>query len=157
MLKTVLAACAAVTLAASAGAAGAKALPEGGLTAKEVAAWMSDDGYTAKVVKDGADEYVDASADGLNFTVDLYDCDRGRCRAVQFTASFEKNENTPTLQQLNTWNASKRYVKLYLTSKGDAVFQFDANIAPGGTWEALQDDLDVFVGFFPEIKTLLKW
>ncbi|MBL8554302.1 MAG: YbjN domain-containing protein [Phenylobacterium sp.] len=157
MLKTMLAACAVVAVVAAGGAAAAKPLPAGGLTAREVAAWMNDNGYTAKVVKQDDGEYVDASAEGLNFSVDMYDCDKARCRAVQFTVSFEKGKDTPTVQQMNAWNASKRYLKGYVSNDGEAVFQFDANIDPGGTWEALQDDLDVFVGFLADVKTFVKW
>ncbi|MBX3484257.1 YbjN domain-containing protein [Phenylobacterium sp.] len=155
MLKTILAACAALAMAA--GAAEAKPLPAGGLTAKEIAAWMSSNGYKAKVETQDGEAYVDAETNGLNFSVDLYDCDKGRCRAVQFTVSFEKNKDTPSLQQMNDWNATKRYLKGYVSSKGDAVFQFDVNVDPGGTWEALEDDLDVFVGFMGDVTAFVKW
>jgi hypothetical protein len=150
-----LAAVAALVLGAS--AVQARPIPDAGLTVEEVLAFMKSAGFDAKIAKtDAGAPYVTTEKDGVNFDVDLYDCKDSRCRAVQFTASFDLKEPL-ALAKANEWNLKKRYLRAYLDSNGDPIFAYDANLAPGGSYEALQDDLDVFVQFFPEILEHIGW
>jgi len=147
----------AAALALGAGAADARPIPNAGLTVEEVLAFMKSAGFDAKIVKtDAGEPYVTTAKDGINFDVDLYDCADRRCRAVQFLASFDLKEPLGA-DKANAWNLKKRYVRVYLDQNGDPVFAYDANLAPGGSYEALQDDLDVFVLFLPEMLEHIGW
>lgn len=155
MRTLLLAAVAAFTLC---GAAQARPINDKGMTIEEVSAWVKAAGYEPKIAKtDDGESYVTTKTkSGVNFDVDLYDCEAGRCRALQFTASFDVK--TPVaLAKVNEWNRKKRYIRMYIDDGGDPVFQYDANVAPGGTYEALDDDLDVFTQFIPEMLTHIDW
>jgi len=155
MMRVILAGAAIYCLLA--GGAQARSIPEAGMTAEEVLAFVKGAGLEAKIEKtDEGEPYIATSKDGVNFDLDLYDCEKARCRAVQFVASFELK--TPlTAEQVNTWNLQKRYVRAYTNKGGDVLFAYDANVAPGGTSEALQDDLDIFLQFIPEILEHIGW
>jgi hypothetical protein len=139
------------------GAAQARPIPEAGLTVEEVAAWLKSEGFDAKISKtdDGA-PYVATAKAGINFDVDLYDCTDGRCRALQFVAGFDLKEPLPPAKA-NEWNAKKRYLRAYIDQNGDPTFAYDTNVGPGGTYEALQDDLNVFVQFLPQVLEHIGW
>jgi hypothetical protein len=158
MKRTILALAAVFSMAIGVGAAQARPIPEAGMTIEEVLTFMKGAGFEAAITKDNdGDRYVTTKKDGINFEVDVYDCDKaGRCRAVQFVASFELKAKLAA-DKVNEWNRDKRYVRIYLGKDGDPVFSYDANVAPGGTYEALQDDLDVFVQFIPDMLEHIGW
>jgi len=158
MKRTILAAATAAFLVlGGAGEAAARPIPAAGMTVEEVLAFVKSAGFDAKIEKtDDGEPYVTTSKDGINFDIDLYDCERGKCRAIQFLASFDLKEPL-SAAKANEWNMTKRYVRVYLDKTGDPVFAYDANVAPGGTYEALQDDLDVFLQFIPEMLEHIGW
>ena len=155
MIRYLLAAAAWLALS---GAAEARPIPDKGMTVEEVAAFVKSAGFDPKIMKtEQGQPYVQSTtATGVNFSIDLYDCTEGRCRAVQFVASFDLKEPLAA-DKANAWNMNKRYLRLYLNETGDPVFLYDANVAPGGTYEALQDDLDVFVQFMSEALEHIGW
>lgn len=157
MTRTILAAAAAFSLALGVAGAQARPIPDAGLTVEEISAFMKSAGYDPKIEKSGdGSSYVTAKKDGVAFDIDTYDCDKARCRAIQFVASFDLKDPLP-LAKVNEWNLKKRYVRAYVDESGDPVFAYDANVSPGGSYEALQDDLDVFVQFLPEILEHIEW
>ncbi|WP_296595235.1 YbjN domain-containing protein [Phenylobacterium sp.] len=157
MKRTILAVATAAALLLGAGGAEARPIPEAGLTVEELLAFVKSAGFDAKIEKtDDGSPYVTTKKDGINFDVDLYDCDHGKCRAIQFVASFDLKEPL-SAAKANEWNLKKRYVRVYLDQTGDPIFAYDANVAPGGTYEALQDDLDVFLQFLPEMLEHIGW
>lgn len=156
-MRSAFAAAAAAALLLVGPAAQARPIPAAGLTVEEVAAFLKSAGYDAKIEKtDDGTPYVTSRASDINFDIDLYDCDAGRCRAIQFVASFDLKAPLGA-DKANAWNLSKRYVRVYLDKSGDPIFAYDANVAPGGTYEALQDDLDVFTQFLPEMLEHIGW
>ena len=140
------------------GASEARPISDKGMTVEEVAAFMASAGFDPKILKTGQGQpYVHSKTQGgVSFNIDLYDCTERRCRALQFVASFDLKDPLPA-EKANAWNMNKRYLRLYLNETGDPIFLYDANVAPGGTYEALQDDLDVFVQFLPEALEHIGW
>lgn len=154
MIRYLLAAAACLALC---GAAQARPIPPKGMTVEEVAAFVKAAGFDPKIAKtEQGQPYVSTTANGVNFNVDLYDCTDGRCRAVQFVASFDLKDPLPA-HKANAWNLDKRYLRLALNDTGDPSFLYDANVAPGGTYEALQDDLKVFLQFLQEGMQHIGW
>ena len=144
-------------LVVGAGAAEARPIPDAGLTIEEMLAFTKSAGLDAKIAKgDQGAPYITTAKDGINFDIDLYDCKDGRCRAVQFVASFDLKEPL-SAAKTNQWNLTKRYVRLYLDDAGDPIFAYDANLSPGGTYEALKDDLNIFLQFMPDMLERIGW
>lgn len=157
MKRTILAAATAAALMFGTSGAEARPIPEAGMTVEEVLAFVKGAGLDARIEKtDDGSPYVTTKKDGINFDIDLYDCNNGKCRAIQFVASFDLKEPL-SADKANEWNLKKRYVRVYLDKTGDPIFAYDANVAPGGTYEALQDDLDVFLQFLPEMLEHIGW
>ncbi|GAB5511491.1 MAG: hypothetical protein Rhims3KO_28920 [Hyphomicrobiales bacterium] len=87
---------------------------------------------------DDGQEYVAGSIDGINYALDVYNCDP-ECADLTFTASFEMNGVTDAM--MNEWNASRRFGKAYIRADGDAVLQIAINTRYGITVETFRDDM----------------
>ncbi|MBC6982741.1 YbjN domain-containing protein [Caulobacter sp. 17J80-11] len=147
----------AALVAAAGGGAAAKDIPGGGLTVEEVAEWLGAQGYKADLEKVEGETHVASAADGVNFDIYMYDCkDQGRCSALQFSAGFDLTDGTD-LDTVNSWNKANRYVKAHLDETKDPFFQYDVNLSPGGTYEALDDDFGVWLMQLPKIKAQIDW
>lgn len=157
MKRLVMAAAALAAACLAAGAVQAKPIPDAGLTIEEVKAWMESEGYKVSIeTYDTGTRYLRTETDGVKFDVDVYDCDKDRCRALQFNAGFNMEDGLP-LAKVNQWNLEKRYLRCYDDDENDPHFAYDANLAPGGSYEALKDDLDVFIGFMPDVLKFIGW
>ena len=103
---------------------------------------------------DNGEDYIAASVNGINYAVDVYNCDPD-CADLTFTASFETSG--VTTDQMNEWNTTRRFGKAYIRDDGDAVIQFAINTRYGITvetfrddlvwWETVLDDYADFIGF----------
>jgi hypothetical protein len=148
--------CVALGLAMLAGPALAAAIPDEGLTLGEVATWLQRSGYKAEVKGSGEKATLASAADGLNFEIEMYDCVAGRCKSMQFGASFDF-EDAMTLDRANEWNLKKRYAKVYIDDTGDPIVQYDVNLSPGGSYEALDDDFGVWRMMMSDFADFIGW
>ncbi|NEX93372.1 YbjN domain-containing protein [Caulobacter sp. 17J65-9] len=156
-MKRVMAAATAALVLCAANGAAAKDIPAAGISAQELVGWLKAKGMKAEVTKsDDGSVYVSTADQGINFDIDLYDCDAGRCRAIQFSMSFDLKDGL-SLSKANTWNREKRYLKLYLDDQNDPIFQYDMNVAPGVTYEALDDTFATWTGFIPSVLEYIDW
>ncbi|HEY9233758.1 MAG TPA: YbjN domain-containing protein [Phenylobacterium sp.] len=147
-------AAAACVLAGSASAAG---LPGGGMTARELQAWLTESGYEAELDRgEDGDPYLKAVADGVNFEVHLYDCKGERCASMQLTAGFDVDGKIG-VDRANGWNTENRYLDCYVDDEGDPWFTYDINLSPGGTREALDDNFAIWLSFVPDMKAMAGW
>jgi hypothetical protein len=143
-----LASLAAVGFLVVAGPAAARDLPSGGMTATELAGWLRGSGYQAQVKPDpttAGDQIVSTSAEGIDVDIYLYDChgdgDARRCTSMQYASGWAASSSY-NLERVNSWNREKRYIKAYLTASGGLFGEYDLDIAPGGTYEMLNDCFD---------------
>jgi len=146
---TVFGAVAAVAIMCLGAAAPALAspLPDGGMTATELATWLTGAGYAAEVKPDTTtpgDQIVSTKLDGLAVDIYLYGCsgdgDARRCTSIQYAAGWAPS-SANSLDRTNEWNRSHRYIKAYLT-KGNSLYgEYDLDLSPGGTFEMLNDTL----------------
>jgi hypothetical protein len=127
--------------------AAARDLPDGGLTATEIASWLISNGYPAQVKPDPTtpgDQIVSTATDGINVDIYLYDChgdgDARRCTSMQYAAGWPANSGY-TYDKINAWNRANRYIKAYLTKTGGLFGEYDMDVSPGGTFEMLNDEL----------------
>ncbi len=125
-------------------AAAAREIPSAGLTAQEVVAWLQAGGYRASLEtdKDGA-QHVASGAEGYSFDLYLLDCKAGRCGSLQFAAGFNLDA-PPATDRINEWNREHRWARAYLAKDKSLWAEYDIDIAPGGTYELLDDELSTW-------------
>jgi len=140
-------AAAALAVLLSAAPAAARDLPDGGMTATEIAGWLTDKGLPARVQPDPTtpgDQIVSTTTEGIGIDIYLYDCsgdgDARRCTSMQYAAGWPPKSGY-NLEKINRWNNSNRYIKAYLTEKGGLFGEYDLDMAPGGTYEMLDNCL----------------
>jgi hypothetical protein len=158
MHRFVAAGLAAASLALFALPASAKDLPEGGMTAKEVAAWLQDQGYSAQVKPDPTtpgDEIVSSTIEGVNYDIYMYICKEGRCGSIQYAAGWTKPEGMSS-SKINDWDKNKRYLRAYMDDKGNAWGEMDVDLTPGGTYEYLNGTLDRWKSIVTEYKNFIE-
>lgn len=149
---------AAAAAMAAAPAAVAGPLPDGGVTAKEVAAALSAKGYKAEIStgSDG-DPIVTSGADGSTFRVFFYTCrETPRCASVQFTAAFDLDEGL-TYAKINEWNRNKRFGRAYLDDEMDPFVEMDVDFEHGATSEAVENVIDTWASVLPAYKDFVGW
>lgn len=154
---TLLAAGAALVLALSAAApANAGPIPNGGVTVEDMVRFLQSKGYKAEIKSGDNGRYISSASGGINFDVDFYDCNAGRCASVQFQAGFDLDKGM-SAAKINEWNRDKRYMKAYIDSSSDPHVGYDVNTSPGRTYEGLADDFSVWISTLPTFATFIGW
>jgi hypothetical protein len=121
--------------------AGAALLPDGGVTAPEVANVLQHQGYKTEIATDKEGNPLIRSAwDAIKFGVFFYNCNKSqRCTGIQYAAGFR--HPGVDLDRINTWNRTKRFGRAYLDLEGDPWVEMDIDVQHGATTEALANDL----------------
>jgi len=158
MKLMVLAAAAAVAIGMAAPAA-ARDLPAGGLTRQEVIDWLVSRGHPARIKYDeiGKDYAVTANVDGVNWDIWFYNCSTpkaGRCQSIQYAAGWTERAGMDATK-INGWNRDHRYVRGYITSSNGVFGEYDVEVSPGGSWEQLNDSLDIWLIRLKEFQTYI--
>jgi hypothetical protein len=149
-------AAAAVGLAMT-GAAGARPLPDGGVTVQDVARELQAKGYKAEIGKDsGGDPKITSGMDGSNFTVWFYGCKDGRCTQVQYEAGFDLKSGL-SLAKINLWNRENRFGAGHLDDENDPYIQYDIDFEHGATTEAIANTIDVWASLLPDFKKFIDF
>ncbi len=81
--------------------------------------------------------------EGNAFSVYFYGCnDRHEaCQSINLTASWNMAGAT-SLDQVNTWNADKRFGRAYVDDQGSAVVETDINLSGSVTYENMEGNID---------------
>lgn len=155
-MKPIAIAAALAVVALSPAAASAGMLPDGGVTASEVAKALQDKGYRAEVTtgSDG-DPLIKSAADGTNFRILFYSCSKAqRCASIQFVAAFDLEDGLK-LSKINSWNQSKRFGRAYLDDEMDPFVEMDVDFEHGATSEAIANNIDTWAAVLPAFKTFI--
>ena len=59
------------------------------------------------------------------------------------------------MDKLNTWNRAHRYIRAYLTTSNGVFGEYDVEVSPGGTWEQLDDSLEIWLVRLKDFKTYI--
>lgn len=103
-----------------------------GVTREEIAKLMTQYGWPAKLAKDSnGTPIISSRAAGVNFDVYFYECHDGRCTDLQFAAGWSNAKVTP--DQVNQWNADKRFLRSYWKPGNVVWAEMDARVARGTT------------------------
>jgi hypothetical protein len=138
-------------------AASAALLPDGGVTAQEMADVLQSKGYQTALSKDQhGDPVLLGSSNGLKFAVFFYDCDKSsRCSSIQFTAGFENRGVGAGL--MAEWNRTMRFGTAYLDRDGDIQIEMDVDLMHGATTEAIAGDLDRWSYVLDRFTHYIDW
>ena len=135
----------------------ARDLPDGGVTAGEVADALQGKGLKAEIGKDaGGDPKITSGADGSNFSIYFYGCNSGRCHSYQFAAGFDQ-KNGMALSEINKWNSEYRFGHGYLDSDNDPHVLMDADVEHGATTEAISNNVERWEAVLVGFKKFINW
>lgn len=140
-------------------AAGAKAapLPDGGVTAREMADVLQNRGYRAEITTDSdGDPMIKSTAEAINFQVYFYNCNgKPRCKTIQFGSAFDL-EHGMELGKINDWNRHNRFGRAYLDDENDPFVEMDVDVEHGFSTEALSNNLDTWVAVLPKFRNFIN-
>jgi hypothetical protein len=122
----------------------AKNIPAGGMTVGEIASWLQAEGYKAQVLtaKDGS-QSVTSGANGYTFHIYALDCKAKRCASVQFSTGID-TKGALSAQRMNQWNHDNRWIRAYVDKVNDPWLELDVDLSPGGTYESLDDQFQIW-------------
>jgi hypothetical protein len=147
---------AAVIALVPAGMTWSEPLPDGGVTAPEVAKVLQDKGYVAKIgVDKGGDPEIHSSAEGSGFDIFFYGCKKGpRCSSLQFSSAYHVDGGMK-LEQINKWARKTRFGRAYLDDVNDPFIEMDLDVEHGFSTEALANNLDTWVAVRADFLTMM--
>jgi hypothetical protein len=81
--------------------------------------------------------------EGNAFSVYFYGCNEqhAECSTINLTASWDMDGQT-TLEQINEWNAGKRFGRAYVDSDGNAIVETDINLSGSITYANMEGSID---------------
>ena len=116
-------------------------LPDGGVTADEVAGVMRAMKLPVEITTDRqGDPLIYSNISGRKFGVYFYQCQNKRCTGIQFSAGFEGAANVP-MTKIMDWNRTKRFGRAYADG-GSLFVEMDMDVERGATTEALANNLE---------------
>jgi Putative bacterial sensory transduction regulator len=147
--------CALIVLLTLPLAARADSLPDGGVTAPDVAAALKSAGYPADVTADRSGQpYIRSSTGKVLFLVHFYQCGSElRCASVEFIAPFRHKYSTQAA--IGAWNREKRFGRAFLDSHGAAWLAMDVETIHGMTTEALEADVKRWTNVMSEFEAFV--
>jgi hypothetical protein len=121
-----------------------RAIPDGGLTIEEMAAWLEGEGYAVKFVTgESGKRHIETNSQGSPINIFFGDCKGDRCAALEFAAGFSTHGKFD-VSQINGWNYDSRWCRAYYDSDKDPWLKMNINLSPGGTYEALSDRFEIW-------------
>lgn len=116
--------------------------------------------YGLKVTRtqdQAGDPLLQSRVDETNFEVYFYDCQKGTCDSMQFSAGFDVAKPLAPAT-LNEWNRDKRFGKLYLDTKGNPHVEYDVNLDFDGVGaKNFNDTIDVWRVVLSEFRSYINW
>ena len=121
-----------------------RAIPDGGLTIEEMAAWLEGEGYAVKFVTgESGKRHIETNSQGSPLNIFFGDCKGERCAALEFAAGFSTHGKFD-VSQINGWNYDNRWCRAYYDGDKDPWLKMNINLSPGGTYEALSDRFEIW-------------
>jgi len=121
-----------------------RAIPDGGLTIEEMAAWLEGEGYAVKFVTgESGKRHIETSSQGTPLNIFLGACKGERCAALEFSAGFSTHGKFD-VSQINGWNYNSRWCRAYYDGDKDPWLKMNIDLSPGGTYEALSDRFEIW-------------
>ena len=134
----------------------AEILPDGGVTAPEVASALRKAGYPADPNADRAGApLVHSSTGKILFNVYFYQCSSDlRCGSIQFLAEHRRRGVPPSL--IATWNREQHFGRAFQDRNGLSWLAMDVETSRGMTTEALAANISRWITVLTGFESLLK-
>jgi hypothetical protein len=147
--------CALLVLLAQTLSAQGEGLPDGGVTAAEVAAALKGVGYPADATADRSGEPLIRSSTGKTlFIVHFFECGPElRCGSMQFTAQYR--HKFATAATVGAWNRERRFGRAFEDSHGIVWLTMDVETSHGMTTEALRSDVARWISVLNSFETFI--
>jgi hypothetical protein len=144
-----------VTLALPLAAHG-EGLPDGGVTAPEVASALRHAGYPADPIADHAGAPVVHSSTGkVLFNVNFYQCSTElRCASIQFIAEYRRKGVAPAI--IAAWNREKHFGRAFQDRNGLSWVAMDVETSHGMTTAALAANVSRWITVLSGFEGFLK-
>jgi hypothetical protein len=121
-----------------------RAIPDGGLTIEEMAAWLEGEGYAVKLVTgESGKRHIETNTQGSPLNIFMGDCKGERCAVLEFAAGFSTHGKFD-VSQINGWNYDNRWCRAHYDSDKDPWLKMNIDLWPGGTYEALSDRFEIW-------------
>ncbi len=121
-----------------------RAIPDGGLTIEEMAAWLEGEGYAVKFVTgESGKRHIETSSQGSPLNIFFGDCKGERFAVLEFAAGFSTHGKFD-ISQINVWNYDNRWCRAYYDGDKDPWLKMNIDLSPGGTYEALSDRFEIW-------------
>lgn len=135
------------------GVASAQNIPSNGLTINEVVSWLQGKGLPAQIgaAQDNSNN-VESRFGNTKFNVMMFDCNGDRCGSIQFWTGFA-NRGSFDISKVNEWNRDKRWARAYYGKDNSPYLEMDVDVAPGGTYDLLNDELETWKGTLTKFMT----
>ncbi len=121
---------------------------------KSIVAALQDEGFKAKLEtgSDG-DPKISTAANGYNYTVHFYGCEKGaQCDSIQLYSGFKsEDDNTPAYA--NAWNVKKRFITMSAEDDKSLNLRYDVSTVGGLNKRNFADVIDwwsVMLGDFAD-------
>ena len=120
-------------------------LPDGGVTAPEVASVLRHAGYPADTMADRAGAPIIHSSTGkVLFNVYFYQCNAElRCASIQFIAEHRHKGVAPAI--IAAWNREKHFGRAFQDRNGISWVAMDVEASHGMTTEALAANISRWI------------
>ena len=83
---------------------------------------------------------ISGRIEGKRYTLNFYGCKDGeKCKSLQFWTLWPASQS-PGLEAINTWNATKRFSTAYLDKDGYLILQMDVNPEFGVSAKNMEDN-----------------
>ncbi|MGD0432932.1 MAG: YbjN domain-containing protein [Acetobacteraceae bacterium] len=128
-------------------------LPDGGVSAPEVAAALHTAGYPADSTAERTGSPMIRSSTGkILFFVHFFQCDAQlRCASIQFTTALHHKTVAPAT--VAAWNRERRFGRAFLDNHGTAWIAMDVETGHGITTEALAANIERWVSVIGTFET----
>jgi hypothetical protein len=129
-------------------------LPARGVSREQMVEIMKDHGLPASIEKDSNNNVIVRSKTGdINFDVYFFHCVDDSCREIQFAAGWTSSDATPG--QINDWNTTKRYLRVYWKPNRVIWAEQDAIVGLGSS-ENINEYLSTWEDVIAEFKRFMK-
>jgi hypothetical protein len=137
-------------------AAQGESLPDGGVTAPEVASALRHAGYPADPIADRAGApLVHSSTGKMLFNVYFYQCSAElRCASIEFIAEYRRKGVAPAL--IATWNREKHFGRAFQDKYGMSWVAMDVEASHGMTTDALDANIARWITVLNGFESFLK-
>ena len=115
---------------------------------------MTRHGLPARIDKDSkGNVIVKSRIIDINYDVYFFNCTDGGCREIQFAAGW--TDSTASLDRINEWNTTKRYLRVY-SKPGNVIWAEQDAVVGRGTTDNIEDYVTTWGTMLVQFKEFMK-